>query len=266
MKLIELIYQRFRGKWPNSEYNYIAQDGDGHTEGYVFKPSHFNKVMRCWFPQAGECLVHRPDFVISVCEWPVAEDYDQGYVSIEDFELYCITQRHKQMWDMIEGFYGDKVAKRSLVPLINHIIEGVMVLECLGATSNAIDAFIIHPLFQSDQEFFANQLQLRELPFEVMVNVMEYRRAANTFLCRPHTDVWEFDDVVEQVGQMSQDVRHMLIADKWQNQKDFRIHHLGTHDRSDQLERYFNMWLYLLCDSTVVERIDQEVGQRLKVQ
>jgi hypothetical protein len=39
------------------------------------------------------------------------------------------------------------------------------------------------------------------------------------------------------------DVNDMLIADKIQNRKDFELYHLGTHDRSEQLDQYFKNWL-----------------------
>lgn len=35
----------------------------------------------------------------------------------------------------------------------------------------------------------------------------------------------------------------MLIADKVQNYKDFRKHHLDTHARADELDFYFKTWL-----------------------
>ena len=35
----------------------------------------------------------------------------------------------------------------------------------------------------------------------------------------------------------------MLVADKVQNLKDFVLHHLGSHKRSDELYRYYHRWL-----------------------
>lgn len=159
-------------------------------------------------------------------------------------------------WELITNEYGERRAARSKVPLINHIIEGVAVLNVLQATEEAIKAFIVHPLFQGDDYFFDNVELLRTFDWEVIVNLVEYRRAANAYLCREHTDAWGVEDVRRQVGGMSQDVRHMLIADKWQNRKDFRIHHLGTHQRSKELERYFEVWLEVL-GSEEVERVDR---------
>ena len=41
----------------------------------------------------------------------------------------------------------------------------------------------------------------------------------------------------------------MLIADKVQNRKDFMMYHLHTHQRSKELEKYFNQWLNKLSVS-----------------
>ena len=38
----------------------------------------------------------------------------------------------------------------------------------------------------------------------------------------------------------------MLKADKIQNYKDFRKYHLGTHEKSAELEQYFEEWLAAL--------------------
>ena len=41
----------------------------------------------------------------------------------------------------------------------------------------------------------------------------------------------------------------MLIADKVQNYKDFLLYHKNTHERSDELDEYFNSWFKILhCD------------------
>jgi len=42
------------------------------------------------------------------------------------------------------------------------------------------------------------------------------------------------------------EVNDMLVADKVQNKKDFMTYHYGTHDRSNELNQYFNEWLTAL--------------------
>lgn len=154
-------------------------------------------------------------------------------------------------WKAIAGHYGNRVAERSSIPLINHIIEGVNVLEALGASRLTSQAFMLHPLIQDQVAFDQHMHSLmynHSFSRPTLVLVLEYRRAANAYLCKPHTDSWGLDAIEAQVGplRVGDALREMLIADKWQNQKDFRARHLGTHPRSDQLEAYFKNWQELL--------------------
>lgn len=67
---------------------------------------------------------------------------------------------------------------------------------------------------------------------------MEYRVFANNYLSQHcHAD----DDLIA-ISPLAE-VNQMLIADKVQNRKDFEIYHLGQHENSDVLVRYFNNWL-----------------------
>lgn len=146
----------------------------------------------------------------------------------------------------IKEFYGERKAQRSQVPLMNHIDEGLTIMEYKGASPLAMRAYCLHPIFQGDQEFFENQSRLKDYDLDVVLLVMEYRRAANAYLCRPHTDRWGIAEVKVQVGLISEDLHRMLVADKLQNRKDFEIHHLHSHPRSAELYRYFQMWCLLL--------------------
>ena len=52
-------------------------------------------------------------------------------------------------------FYGERRAKRSGVPYINHIDEGLIVLDAINASVHAKRAYCLHPIFQSDADFAA---------------------------------------------------------------------------------------------------------------
>lgn len=117
-------------------------------------------------------------------------------------------------------------------------------MEAHEASEAAMRAYCLHPLFQSDDDLReSSRKPVDWIDPLVMLYTMEYRRAANAYLCRPHTDAWTIEDLKLYVGYIIPEVRIMLIADKVQNQKDFLIHHHGTHPRSDQLDRYFQNWL-----------------------
>lgn len=142
-------------------------------------------------------------------------------------------------YQMIKKYYGDEKARRSGVPLINHIDEGITILKEIGASDAAIRAYCLHPMLQSDQAFLANkELDFIGVRTEVLLLTMEYRRTANSYLS--HMDESSF------VGFVCDDVEHMLVADKVQNFKDFMIYHRDTHERSDELYKYFRNWFKIL--------------------
>jgi hypothetical protein len=152
-------------------------------------------------------------------------------------------------YNAIKEFYGDRTAKRSGVPLINHIHEGVRVMELFCASEAAIRAYMLHPLFQNNDELetvgvnFANRNSEAD-PFVVML-AMEYRARANDWLANKVYQL-EFGGLGFK-GKPSagaiREVKHMLIADKIQNRKDFELYHKSTHERSKELDMYFKIWL-----------------------
>lgn len=149
-------------------------------------------------------------------------------------------------YQCIKERYGDRTAKRSGVPYINHIDEGLRVLDHIGASYVAKAAYCIHPIVQSDEDVVANldMLLLHVSDRRVLMTAMEYRNVANRGL---HCHQVDNPDAF-YLGPFK-DVRAMLIADKVQNRKDFLIHHYGTHDKSIELDRYFCNWLRALAVS-----------------
>jgi len=146
------------------------------------------------------------------------------------------TQRPAYRW--ISSFYEGKVAERSGVPYINHIDEGLGILNEIGATQNAMDAYCLHPLFQMNPDLLENHDRFPEgIDNETVVAAMEYRHIANSYL----SDL-PISSVADIFLSPLQDVNDMLIADKVQNYKDFLLYHDGDHPRSDLLNEYFNNW------------------------
>lgn len=153
-------------------------------------------------------------------------------------------------YSLIKSFYGDRRARRSGVRLMQHIDEGIEILTELGAKDYAKAAYCLHPILQGDAEYtayidiIANDPKVSHV---ALTFALDYRRAANAYLCKPETDAWGIPEIAEAVGPLLIDLRHMLIADKRQNQKDFLLYHSATHPRREELTRYFNNWLeYLL--------------------
>jgi len=143
----------------------------------------------------------------------------------------------------IEKFYGDRCAKRSGVRLIKHIEDGLTILREIGASVWAERAFCLHPLFQADKELMTEGVKYCEKsvnPYPVML-VMEYRQWANRWLSDKVDDYGKFTSLPSP-GHL-EEVKHMLIADKVQNYKDFLAYHVQTHQRSHALSVYFETWL-----------------------
>lgn len=146
---------------------------------------------------------------------------------------------------LIRQHYGQDKAKRSGVPLLRHIDEGLAILSHLGAGSAIKAAWCLHPLVQSDEMLEQNFDRLAEnVHGERLMLAMEYRNQANRWLSDKvqrgeHRIIWR--EGVPTPGPI-QAVKLMLIADKVQNYKDFDLHHLSRHPRSDELTVYFKAW------------------------
>jgi hypothetical protein len=155
-------------------------------------------------------------------------------------------------YKLIAKHYGDQVAKRSQVPLINHINEGLIVLKCIGATETTKRAFCIHPLLQADEDLQENYYISSFVDHHALLLAMEYRSVANEFL----SDKMDLESVPAIRLSPLLEVNEMLIADKVQNYKDFAKYHYGTHARSDKLNEYFHKWFAALnIDLTMYKRL-----------
>lgn len=156
-------------------------------------------------------------------------------------------------YQMVAVFYEGKFAKRSGVPYLNHIDEGMILADELGYSLAVKQAFCLHPIFQADEALAWSHKQefIHDIDPYIMCLVMEYRKTANSYLS-PHTKT------VDQINLSPiLEVNQMLILDKVQNRKDFDLYHLGTHERSAELDQYFRNWLAKLS-------VNEEEYQRLK--
>lgn len=154
---------------------------------------------------------------------------------------------------LISAYYGDKCAKRSGVPLMNHIREGIKLLIAWDRPEVEQRAFALHPIFQAGGSMGFRTIapsDQRPIADEVIDLAKEYGKIANTYLCQPEKDAFTIEGdwwaLKKYLGNMSTSCAWMLLADKVQNQKDFRIHHWFTHERARYLEAYFNHWIGML--------------------
>lgn len=142
----------------------------------------------------------------------------------------------RKAYQIISEYYGNKTTKRSGVKLINHIDEGLVILDTIGASDIVKDAYCLHPLLQSDEDFNKNKsMDFSGVPIEAIILTVEYRRVANSYLSTM--------DIKDFVGFTNNEIKQMLYADKIQNQRDFRLYHEFSHPRSNELKEYFDNWI-----------------------
>ena len=121
---------------------------------------------------------------------------------------------------------------------MQHIDEGIALLQWLGADPEAIRAYCLHPILQPDPELATVDLAGLTTDPVVMALAMEYRSVANAYLSP--MGARDPDDIrLSPLGA----VNDMLRADKVQNYKVFLRYHAETHPRSAALQRYFQAWL-----------------------
>jgi glutamate racemase len=143
---------------------------------------------------------------------------------------------------LIRDYYGEKKAERSQVPLIQHIHEGLTILEELGVNLATQEAYCLHPIFQADEALHENYLKsYKGIDNLVILLALEYRNIANQYLSKR-----EIQTIDEINLSPLKEVNLMLVADKVQNRKDFEIYHLQNHPRSKELQQYFRNWLQRL--------------------
>jgi len=143
----------------------------------------------------------------------------------------------KSAYQRIAEFYGDEIAERSGVRKMNHIDEGLLILDTLRAKGRVKDAYCLHPMFQDDNYLRRSFRFASDIDSRTILLVMEYRSVANDYLSTKELSV---DQI--RLSPLTE-VNLMLIADKVQNRKDFELYHEGKHERSKELAQYFRNWL-----------------------
>ena len=151
-------------------------------------------------------------------------------------------------YQAISEHYEGKFAKRTGLPYIKHIDDGLRVLDAIEASDNAKAAYCLHPIVQGDEDLavFMDRLESGDELYvqfgpQVLVLAVEYRNCANRYLSMHHGK----DTRVPRLSPLA-DVNDMLIADKVQNYHDFMARHHGTHPNSDTLYDYFHAWFDVL--------------------
>lgn len=165
----------------------------------------------------------------------------EEYLISKSINYVCVSLTPFREYDIISNFYGNQKANRSGVHLMNHIDEGLFILDKIGASELAKKAYCLHPILQSDEALLENYDLLKDVDAKVIICLMEYRSVANEYLSKR-----KINSIDEIRLSPLKDVNDMLIADKIQNKKDFELYHKDTHHRSSELSEYFDNWLIRL--------------------
>jgi hypothetical protein len=150
-------------------------------------------------------------------------------------------------YQYIASYYSNQKTKRSNVLLINHIQEGLLILEQLQANELTKCAYCLHPVCQSDTDlvqFMKTDLSI--FNSSSLILAMEYRNIANQYL-----SYREIKNLAAINLSPLLEVNQMLIADKVQNRKDFDLYHAQSHPRSQELKIYFDNWFQKLAISEI---------------
>ena len=165
----------------------------------------------------------------------------------KDIESALNSVKKTAEYRLITRAYGTIRAKRSGVPLMNHIDEGLVVMIRILASQEAMKAYCIHPLVQEDSllEVFGVDL-IKCCDSQSLLLAKEYREAANSYLSKGKPEDYR--------PSAYPDVQDMLIADKIQNKKDFELYHAHTHPRAEELKKYFQNWMVILQLSKTIQK------------
>lgn len=219
----------YKGKEYNSYYILDSYRGKGV----------FGRILNGW---------SEPIITMKECELSPYLTEKHPHIKFKELSIPILESEE---YKAIEEYYGNSRAKRSGVLLMNHIDEGLRVLTDLNSSEVAKRAFCIHPILQPDEVVGENIWLCERWDPVVVALAMEYRNKANKFLCRPENDYIlassnPLRELEKKVGNIIPDVVDMLLADKIQNRKDFRLYHKGKHERSKQLSEYFDIWIEFL--------------------
>lgn len=164
----------------------------------------------------------------------------------------------------IQEHFAARVAHHSGVPLLQHIEEGLVILGELDATEDAMRAFCLHPLFDSDEALirfgqdYMNSVDAD--PFIVLL-VMEYRYRINAWRGTKHScgggsQMGQSHDSLPVPGPLEA-VQQMLIATQVHGRKELVRQPLRGRD-SPSVDRMlqFDQWLLALgVDSAEYEEL-----------
>lgn len=150
-------------------------------------------------------------------------------------------------YELIKKYYEYKVAKRSGIPYINHIDEGLLLLNYKLRAKDSVShrAFCLHPFYQDNIRIDTTKISGHSTRVAYFYSII-----ANTFLrhnYKNNNDLSHWIPSYHSVlcNDKSSNVYNMLYADKIQNYKDF-MKHYNSYSEAESIEEYFLWWFDVL--------------------
>ena len=144
-------------------------------------------------------------------------------------------------YKMVAAYYGNRVAKRSSCRLMEHIDEGLMLLENWGVGIPLLRAWCLHPLMQDDR-LYLEYIQYGSTMNEQATRIaVEYRAIANAYLPKHQSRLPDISAMDE--------VNTLLLVDKLHNRWQFEntcMRRPGIYPNEQRLRQYFHEWLEAL--------------------
>lgn len=153
----------------------------------------------------------------------------------ENVDMFDVLAYH-----FIKDYYKDKCAKRSGLPYINHIEEGLAVGVYLDCQPEALEAYMLHPIFQDEIE---SQFDLSEIEPNILQLAKDYATVANAYL--PYSGSRQEAEAALKDVENTFYTTQMLAMDKIQNYKDFKLYN-SNHPNAELLTKYFEDWFDIL--------------------
>lgn len=152
-------------------------------------------------------------------------------------------------YQAINEYYEGKTTSNG-IPFINHIDEGLIILDELGATDLCKRAFCLHPIFQSNEDWDRNYEESLFAGMDewAIALAVEYRNIANFYLSTTGYN----ERIINLLALARPEIHDMLVADKVQNYKDL-LKYNKNRSNFNQLVNYFKQWFRILklTDETV---------------
>lgn len=244
-RAIYLLYQGFAlNSLENREWGVVARlsVGENLFKSAFVLPAYSGKgIYSQWLKEEPEIQLLTMESCGEIAKY-VDTHKSSSFLNDTTFACEPGSLPFARSYDVVEKFSGSRKAKRSGLYYMNHIDEGLFILDYLYGKHYQVSEYILgawcfHPMVQRDEDLANNYKTSYYVgPFDVLY-AMEYRRVANNYLSF-HTDRAVKDIELSPLEAVNQ----MLVADKIQNRKEFDNYLRGKVENSKQLNRYFANW------------------------